>query len=168
MKNALGSQRNPLASGKGVKILLNKVPHVLTKIKETDVIDTNSILLISREEAATANAAAAGHAETILAKITTRVDAKSKADHQNIARQAAIGAKESTAAGISKHVGTNVTTSGYTRRMTTQRTSTSGTSTRLSPRWLWPLTSHPQRVSLMRSLRSYNGSSIFESALAPT
>ena len=43
----------------------------------------------------------------MLAKITTPVDAKSKADQQNITRQAAIGAKEGTAAGISKRLGTD-------------------------------------------------------------
>ena len=58
---------------------------------------------------ATANTAAGVGAKPILAKITTRVDVESKADCQNIARQAAIGAKEGTAADISKHVGTDVT-----------------------------------------------------------
>ena len=75
------------------------------------MIDTDSVLKISKEEAATANAAAATDADPILAKITLRVDAKSEADRQNIAQQAAIGAKEDTVAGISKHVGTNVTNS---------------------------------------------------------
>ena len=64
---------------------------------------------MSKEEAATANAAAAAGAGPILAKITARVDAESKADRQNIARQAAIGTKEGTAAGISKHIGTDIT-----------------------------------------------------------
>ena len=84
---------------------------MLTAILETDVIDTNTILEKSREEAETANEEAASSAATIVAKITTRVDAESKADRQNIARQATIGAKEGTAAGISKHVGIDVTDS---------------------------------------------------------
>ena len=111
IENVLGSQWNALTPGKGVKMLLEKTPNVLTKIKETDVIDTDSILKTSKEEAATANAAAASGAEPAVAKITARVDAESEADRQNIARQAAIGAKEGTAAGISKHVGTDVTDS---------------------------------------------------------
>jgi hypothetical protein len=51
---------------------------------------------------------AAGDATTILAKIMMRVDAKSEANHHNIAQQAAIGTKEGTTVGISMHVGTNV------------------------------------------------------------
>ena len=50
------------------------------------MIDTDSVLKISKEEAATANAAAATDADPILAKITLRVDAKSEADRQNIAQ----------------------------------------------------------------------------------
>ena len=92
-------------------MLLAKTSNVLTAILETDVIDTNTILEKLREEAETANEEAADSAATILAKITTRVDVESEADRQNIARQAAIGAKEGTAAGISKHVGTDVTDS---------------------------------------------------------
>ena len=64
-----------------------------------------------KEETATAHAAAASGAEPILAKITARVDTESKANYQNIARQAGIRAKEGTAAGISKHVGTSITDS---------------------------------------------------------
>ena len=92
-------------------MLLEKEPNVLTKIKETNVIDTDSILKTSKEEAAKANAAAAARADPILAKITTRVDAESEAGRQNIPRHAAIGAKEGTTAGIRKHVSTNVTNS---------------------------------------------------------
>ena len=47
----LGSQWNALTPGKGVKLLLSKESNVLTKIKETDVIDTGSILKTSKEEA---------------------------------------------------------------------------------------------------------------------
>ena len=79
-------------------MLLNKVPNVLTKIKETDVINTNSVLKTSKEEATTVNTATTADTKPIPAKITLRVDA-----------QAAIRAKEGTSAGISKHVGTNVT-----------------------------------------------------------
>ena len=100
-----------LTPGKGVKTLLEEEPIILTKIKETDVIDTDSILKTPKEEAATINAAAAAGATPVTPKITTRVDAESEADRQNIARQAAIGAKEGTAAGISKHVGTDITES---------------------------------------------------------
>ena len=107
--NILGSQWNALTPGKGVKMLLEKEPNVLTKIKETDVIDTNSVLKTLKEEAVTANTAAVAGAELILAKITTRVDAASEADRQNTAQQVTIEAKGGTAAGISKHVDTNVT-----------------------------------------------------------
>ena len=58
-----------------------------------------------------ANKEAAAGAELILAKIMARVDAKSEANRQNIARQTTIRAKESTAAKISKHVGTDITNS---------------------------------------------------------
>ena len=85
IENVLCSQWNALMPGKGVKMLLEKVPNVLTKIKETDVIDTDSILITSREEAATINAAAASGATPATPKITTRVDAESEADRQNIA-----------------------------------------------------------------------------------
>ena len=47
----------------------------------------------------------------MIAKITARVDAESKTDHQNVTQQAVIGAKEGTAADISKHIGTDVTNS---------------------------------------------------------
>ena len=96
IKNVLGRQWNALTSGKGVKMLLEKEPNVLIKIKETDVINTDSILKTSKEEAATANVAAAAGAEPTLAKITVRVDAENEADRQNIAQQAAIGAKGGT------------------------------------------------------------------------
>ena len=109
LKKVLGSQWNALTPGKGVKLLLAKTSNVLTAILETDVIDTDTILEKSREEAKTANEEAADSATTILAKITTRVDAEIEADRQNIARQVTIGAKEGTAARISKHVGTDVT-----------------------------------------------------------
>ena len=86
IENVLGSQWNALTPGKGVKMLLKKVPNVLTKIKETDVIDTARILKTSREKAATTNAAAASSATPVTSKITTRVDAESEADRQNTAR----------------------------------------------------------------------------------
>ena len=111
IENVLGSQWNALTPGKGVTMLLEKVPNVLTKIKETDVIDTDSILKTSKEEAATTNAAAASGATPVTPKITTRVDVESEADHQNIVRQAATGAQEGTDAGIRKHIGINVTDS---------------------------------------------------------
>ena len=111
IENVLGSQWNVLTPGQGVKFLLARTSNLLTAILETDVIDTDTILKKSREEAETANEEAVDSAATILAKITTRVDAESEADRQNTARQAAIGAKEGTAAGISKHVGTAVTDS---------------------------------------------------------
>ena len=50
-------------------------------------------------------------AKPVLARITARVNTEDKADRQNIAQQAAIGVNEGTTAGISKHVGTNVTDS---------------------------------------------------------
>ena len=50
------------------------------------MIDTDSILKTSKEEAATANAAAASGAEPTVAKITVRVDAESETDRQNIAQ----------------------------------------------------------------------------------
>ena len=110
-KNVLGSHYNTLAPIKGVKMLLTKVSNVHTNIKGTDVIDTNSVLKTSKEEGATANTAASAEAEPILAKIMASVDVESKADHENIAQQAAIRAKEGTAAGITKHGGTDVTDS---------------------------------------------------------
>ena len=111
IQNVLGRQWNSLTPGKGVKLLLAKTSNVLTNIKETGVVETDTILEKSQEEAVAANTATAAGAPTILVKITTRIDAKSKADRQNIARQVAIGAKEDTATGISKHVGTDVTDS---------------------------------------------------------
>ena len=95
----------------GVKLLLAKTRNVLTDILETDVVNTDAILEKSREEAESANVEAVNGVATIFAEITTHVDAENEVDRQNIARQAAIGAKEGTAAGISKHVGTNVTNS---------------------------------------------------------
>ena len=59
-----------------------------------------------KEEATTANAAAATEIEPIRAKIMSRVDTESKADRQNIAQQVVIGAKEGNATGTNKHVGT--------------------------------------------------------------
>ena len=91
-------------------MLLDK-KKLLTNIKETNVININSVLKTSKEEVETANTAKSLDATTIVAKITPRVDAKSEADRQNIARQATIGAKEGTAKGISKHLGSNVTDS---------------------------------------------------------
>ena len=44
INNILGSQWNALKSGKGVNMLFGKTPNVLTIIKKTDVINTNSIL----------------------------------------------------------------------------------------------------------------------------
>ena len=109
--NILGSQWNTLAPEKGVNMLLKQVPNVLTKIKETDIIDTGSVLKTSREEAETISAAEEVDAKPVATQITSRVDAESKADHQNTARQGDIGIKEGTAAGISKHVNTDVTDS---------------------------------------------------------
>ena len=111
IENVLGSQWNVLTPRKDVTTLLEEVPNVLTKIKETNVINTNSVLKKLKEGAATINADAATVDTPVTPKITTRVDAESEADCQNIARQAAIGAKEDTAAGISRHVGTDVTDS---------------------------------------------------------
>ena len=82
---ANGMHLNALTPGKGVKMLLQKTPNVLTKIKETNVIDTDSILKTSKEEAVTANVAAASGDEPGVAKITARVDAESEADRHNIA-----------------------------------------------------------------------------------
>ena len=93
---------------KGCENAPQRRANVLTKIKETDVIDTDSVLKKLKEEAAVINAAAATDVTPVTPKIMTRVDAKSEADHQTIARQAAIGAKEGTATGTSKHVGTDV------------------------------------------------------------
>ena len=44
IKKFLGSHNNALVPGKGVKILLDKEQNLLTKIKETNIINTNSIL----------------------------------------------------------------------------------------------------------------------------
>ena len=46
-KHVFGSQWNALTPGKSVKMLLKKEPNVLTKIKEIDVINTDSILKTS-------------------------------------------------------------------------------------------------------------------------
>ena len=42
IENILGGQWNALTPGKGVTMLLGKVQNLLTKIKETDIIDTDS------------------------------------------------------------------------------------------------------------------------------
>ena len=57
IENDLGSQWNVLTPGKGANMLLHKTPNVLTKIKETDVIDTNSVLKTSKMEPAKINMA---------------------------------------------------------------------------------------------------------------
>ena len=75
------------------------------------MIDTDSILKTSKEKTATANTEEEDGEKVIVAKITSRVEAKSKVDRQNIALQAAIRPKKGTAAGISKHIGPNVTNS---------------------------------------------------------
>ena len=48
MENVLGSQWNVPTLGEGVKSLFGKTPNVLTIIKETDVINTDSILKTSK------------------------------------------------------------------------------------------------------------------------
>ena len=111
IKYFLGSQWNALTPGKGMKIFLGEEPNDLTKIKDTDMVDTDSILKKLKEEVRTINPAAATDATPVTPKITTRVDTKSEVDHQNIARKASIGANEGTTTGISKHVGTGVTDS---------------------------------------------------------
>ena len=73
-----------------VEMLLEKELNVITKVKETDIIDINSVPKTLKEEAVVANAATALRIGPILAKITSRVDTKSDANHQNIAGQAAI------------------------------------------------------------------------------
>ena len=108
-KHVLGSQWNALTPGKGVKILLEEEQNVLTKNQRDNLIDTNSVLKKSKKEAVTINTEAPTDATPVTLKITTRVDTKSKVDRQTIARQAAIGTKEVTAACISKHVGIKVT-----------------------------------------------------------
>ena len=92
-------------------MLLSKVSNVLTKRRETEVIDTYISLRTSKEEAATANPEAEDGDEVIMAKIMSIVDIVSEAGRQNIAQQAAIGTKEGPVTGISKHVTTNVTDS---------------------------------------------------------
>ena len=68
IEHVLDSQWNVLTPGNGVNMLLKKEPNVPTKTKETDVIGNNSILKTPKEEAATANTAAAAGAEPILLK----------------------------------------------------------------------------------------------------
>ena len=75
-------------------MILNKEPHLLTKIKEADNIDTNLLPKTSREEATTINTAVDADDPPVAAKISSRVDAKSEAERQNIVRWAAILAKE--------------------------------------------------------------------------
>ena len=72
------------------------------------MIDTNSLLNKLKEEAVTINIDAAKCSTLVTPKVTRRADTESKADRQNIARQAAIGAKKDTATGISKHGETDV------------------------------------------------------------
>ena len=77
IENVLGSQWNVLTPRKDVTTLLEEVPNVLTKIKETNVIDTNSVLKKSKEEAASIN----DYAMTGATPVTSN---ESKELHQNI------------------------------------------------------------------------------------
>ena len=56
-------------------MLLEEETSVFTKTKETDAIDTGSVLKILKEEAVTINAEAVTDADPVTPKITTRVDA---------------------------------------------------------------------------------------------
>ena len=60
------------------------------KIKETDIINTNSVLKTPEEEASMVDTLAVMGVEPILTNIPPRVDAESEADRQNIAQQVAI------------------------------------------------------------------------------
>jgi hypothetical protein len=78
IKNVLGSQWNTLTPGKEVKKLLSKTPNVITKLKETDVIDADSILKTPAKEAVTTNTEAVERVKVIMAKITSRITPRTR------------------------------------------------------------------------------------------
>ena len=96
-----------ILSGERVNILPSRVRIVLTKTKETNVIDTDSILKTLNEKVTATNAEVDDSDKVVVSKITQRVDTESQASCQNTAQQGTIGVKEGTIIGISKHVGTN-------------------------------------------------------------
>ena len=69
--NVLGSRWNALEPGKGANMLLGKEPNLLTKTKKTDVIDTNSVVKTSKEEAVTVNTAVEEDATPVTVRIAS-------------------------------------------------------------------------------------------------
>jgi hypothetical protein len=56
-------------------MMLNKEPHLLTRIKEADNIDTNLLPKTAREEATTINTTVEAYDPPVAAKVSSRVDA---------------------------------------------------------------------------------------------
>jgi hypothetical protein len=102
----LVSQFNPSDLGKGMEKLLEDGTNLLTNVKSTDAITTNSVLKAAK---ARADVASKASSTTITPTITSRSEAQEEADHLNMINQLVIGAKEGIVKAVTKLVGSNIT-----------------------------------------------------------
>jgi hypothetical protein len=102
----LVSQFNPSNPGKGMAKLLEDGTNLLTNIKLTNAITTNSVLKVAK---ARADVALKALSTTITPTITSRSEAQEEADRLNVINQSVIGTKEGVVEAVTKLVGSDIT-----------------------------------------------------------
>jgi hypothetical protein len=102
----LVSQFNPSNPGKGMEKLLEDGTNLLTNVKSTNAITTNSVLKAAK---ARTDAALKALSTTITPTITSQSEAQEGADWLNMINQLVIGAKEGVVEAVMKLVGSNIT-----------------------------------------------------------
>jgi hypothetical protein len=106
IRRILVSQSNPSDPGKGMEKLLKDGTNLLTYVKSTNAITTNSVLKAAK---ARADAALKALSTTITPTITSRSEAQEEADRLNVINQSVIDTKEGVVEAITKLVGSNIT-----------------------------------------------------------
>jgi hypothetical protein len=105
IRRVLVRQFNPSNPRKGMEKLLKDGTNLLTNVKLTNTITTNSVLKAAK---ARADAASKASSTTITPTITSRLEAQEEADHLNVINQSVIGAKEGVVEAVTKLVSSNI------------------------------------------------------------